>query len=71
MATGKACVFTFFQVNKGRGILNGFLRFFSIFLANLMGNASFSGSYITENSGAFAFEFVANQKIEKGDNAVC
>lgn len=58
------------QVSKGRGLLNGFLRFFSICLANLMGNASFSQSRLTENSDYFAFEFVANPKVEKGDNVV-
>lgn len=60
----------FFQVNKGRGILNGFLRFFSISLADLMGNAYFSGSHITENSDSLPFESVANQKLEKGDSAI-
>ena len=72
IATGQvyAFAFFFFQVNKGRGILNGFLRFFSISLADLMGNAYFSGSHITENSDSLPFESVANQKLEKGDSAI-
>lgn len=71
IATGKVCAFAvFIEVNKGRGILNGFLRFFSVCLAEPMGNAYFLGSHITENSDSFPFEFVSNKKIEKRDNAI-